>query len=844
MKKSLCTLFLISLAITLHAAFLVEDAETGTITNSLGGDWGTYSDGYSMITITPDASPAYAGNYCKRLTWTINAGSGSPYAGAATALNSSWTGVDMSAYYGVRFYARGNGTYAVNLGTDQTRTENNHYSKEITITSEWKLYELPFVLFTQTWGNVKPWDPSTIFSIGFTTVASPGNSGQIFFDNLEFYQKAEGQDPNIILSLPKINQVGYLTYSRKYFCITANNISQGDLFFVHDTLNNIVYTDTISGTPIMDTAATGEELWKVDFSPFSIPGTYTISVNSKESHPFAISDSVYNCLFRDALRCFYLIRCGIGENDPVTGINRPACHLNDAMIRGGADIIDVTGGWHNAGDMGKYVHEIAVSVAYMLWLFELKSASMRDLNIQIPESGNQISDILNEARWGLTWLLKMQKSDSSVYHKVDSEPNLVGCFTPDMDPYDRYAEFQKATEPQVPSTIDASVFTGVMAQAARIFKPIDNDFSVRCLEASKKTWAWLNTHPTVGQSDPYYIDPDWWQEYLWAEGEMARTLNSSTLRTQFSETIDTVRLEPFSQMAPHMFGYITLYFDDQTSATLKNKIKSKILSLCNSIISVSDNTGYGVALDWWEYWWESNEWLMDKANCLLIGYVITGDTLYRDVASAQLDYMLGLNSLDKSFVMSHGTRAMLHPYHWIYLNYGLAIPGWCAGGANSYTVEGYDHFLSDLIKVGTPRAKCYIDTAICNRGAWACNEGETSENAALVFLSGFFYKTDTSVQTSERLVESENVITIYPMPCNIRDGCSGFTFSGIPLNSNLVIMDVTGSRIYCKKNTPGDENLFWNLTGNNSTTVPPGIYLYSVSTSNGKLQGGKLIVIQ
>jgi hypothetical protein len=156
MIKSFCTLFLIGYTITLHAAFIVEDAETGTMKNSLGGDWASYNDGYSVISITPDASPAYAGNYCKRLNWTINAGSGSPYAGAATALNSGWTGVDLSAYYGVRFFARGNGTYAVSLGTDQTRVESNHYSKEITITSEWRLYELPFLLFAQTWGNTKP----------------------------------------------------------------------------------------------------------------------------------------------------------------------------------------------------------------------------------------------------------------------------------------------------------------------------------------------------------------------------------------------------------------------------------------------------------------------------------------------------------------------------------------------------------------------------------------------------------------------------------------------------------------------------------------------------------------
>jgi hypothetical protein len=97
MKKSFCTLLLIYVTITLHAAFLVEVAETGTMNNSLGGVWATYNDGFSVITITPDASPAYAGDYCKQLNWTINAGGVSPVAGAATSMNSGWTGMDFSA---------------------------------------------------------------------------------------------------------------------------------------------------------------------------------------------------------------------------------------------------------------------------------------------------------------------------------------------------------------------------------------------------------------------------------------------------------------------------------------------------------------------------------------------------------------------------------------------------------------------------------------------------------------------------------------------------------------------------------------------------------------------------
>ena len=152
------------------------------------------------------------------------------------------------------------------------------------------------------------------------------------------------------------------------------------------------------------------------------------------------------------------------------------------------------------------------------------------------------------------------------------------------------------------------------------------------------------------------------------------------------------------------YRYITI---DKTGSTLKNKIKNRIVNLCDDIVVASEKSGYGVALEFWEYWWESNEFVMNKGNCLLFGYEMTGDAVYRSTALSQLNYILGLNSLNKSFVMSHGTNYMMHPINCIYTVYGKAMPGWTAGGANSY-IKGADVLLAELIEKGTPKAKCYL----------------------------------------------------------------------------------------------------------------------------------------
>jgi endoglucanase len=744
MKNILLIVLLISPLKLYASPFVVDDAETGTTTNTLGGTWIKFNDSSSTTVFTPNAFPGYTGMYCRLFEWIINTGSSAPYAGTQTGLNSSWAGVDLRQYVGVRFYAKGNGRYEVSLPTDQTRADNNHYVKAINVTPEWKLYELPFSQFAQTWGTPKPWDPSTIYAVGFNAVASYGMSGQIWIDDIEFYHASEAYavpDPNIIIREPKVNQLGYLTSEKKYFCVVSDAASVGDAFHILNSSNDTVFSGILSGMPVNDTASTGENVWRVDFSGLTIPGTYTVTINNKTSYKFQIEDNVYNNLFKDALRCFYLIRCGLAEKDTVTGITRPACHLHDAKIRAGSGSIDATGGWHNACDKGKFVNETAISIASMLWLYELKENVLKNLHNNIPESGNGISDLLNEARWGLNWLLKMQKTDGTVYHKADSEPYLYYCpdQAPDMDAYDnlRFVEFQKNGESQEPSTIDAADFSGVMSQAARVFKDIDSSFAAGCLQAAQKSWTWVSTHTNIGQSDPYYPDPAAWQEYLWAKGEMARTLNSGALRSAFSADIDTAALTSAGWGEPQLFGYQALYYDGNADAALKNKIKSKFVSLCNSIVTISENSGYGVALQSWEYWWESNEYAMNKGNFLLFGYNMTGNAVYRDAALRQLHYMLGLNSLNKSFVMSYGSNPMVHPYHWIYNVYGKSLPGWTAGGANSY---GGDVFLTDLIEKGTPNAKCYADISECGLGSWASNEGETCENAALVFLSGYFYK--------------------------------------------------------------------------------------------------------
>jgi endoglucanase len=223
---------------------------------------------------------------------------------------------------------------------------------------------------------------------------------------------------------------------------------------------------------------------------------------------------------------------------------------------------------------------------------------------------------------------------------------------------------------------------------------------------------------------------------LWALGEMVRTTHDASLTAQLSAQIAAHDPEPVTWMTPELFGYAAVMLDPEGDPALASAASAKLSGLCDRLASTAGSTGYGVATASTEYWWESNESLLGRTQALLFGYTVTGKPSYRQVALGQLHWLLGDNGLGQSFVTGHGSTPVTAPYHWTYYALHHLVPGWATGGPN-HDPTGADPLLKILILQGTPPAKCYVDrcTAI---GSFASNEGETSENAALVFVTGFF----------------------------------------------------------------------------------------------------------
>jgi endoglucanase len=185
------------------------------------------------------------------------------------------------------------------------------------------------------------------------------------------------------------------------------------------------------GPPAFD-ADTGDSVQAADFSKLAESGTYYLEVPGVgRSWTFSIGPDVYSRASYLAMRAFYGQRCGIAVDlgPEFRGYVHPACHLKGEFhsSSGRQGQRNNIGGWHDAGDYGRYVVNSGITMGTLLWAWELFGPRLRDIKLNIPESGNGVPDILNEARWNLEWMLLMQDEDGGVWHKQTSESFAGGA---------------------------------------------------------------------------------------------------------------------------------------------------------------------------------------------------------------------------------------------------------------------------------------------------------------------------------------------------------------------------------------------------------------------------------
>ena len=555
-----------------------------------------------------------------------------------------------------------------------------------------------------------------------------------------------GMSPPVIhagLSIVAVDQAGYTTAARKVAILAA----PADSFrVIHAATRLTVFHGAPRGAATPD-PATGLELWKADFSTLRTPGEYVLFTSTGDSSQhFMISDSVYHPVFRASLKAFYYQRCGTSLSPAHAGPfgRKDPCHLTDGIFHSTVpdDSIgrNVTGGWHDAGDYGKYVVNAGVTMGTLLAAYEWFPGKFASDALNIPESGNGIPDLLDEARYELLWFLTMQDANGGVFFKVTHE-NFEGFVRPEADGGARHIY-------PISSTATAN-FTAVMARAARVFSSIDSAFAAGCLDAAVKGWRFLVKNPSIvpaggfrnppGTVTGEYGDRNDSDERLWASAELFLASGDAGAHRYYTDHYASGGIVTSTMTWSDLGALAHLAYlrgnRPGISTRVQQEIRRSLIVYCQSLLQLHDLSGFGSALELQDYIWGSNSQVLNNAVLLIIGGEEGGSPAFLPAALDQLHHVLGTNAHGQSFVTGIGAKRTMHPHHRPSGSDGIVepVPGLISGGPNRNVKQ--DPALASRFSSATPPALCYID----DEASYASNEIAINWNAPLVFVAGYFH---------------------------------------------------------------------------------------------------------
>ena len=536
----------------------------------------------------------------------------------------------------------------------------------------------------------------------------------------------------------KVDQNGYLPDEYKYFIVT----SQSKNFIIKRVEDNKpVFYGELKGRPISDYDS-GDSCYIGDFSKFKQPGQYFIETDKAGlSYHFKISNNILQNALYKVMRGFYLQRCGIEVKDP-EGYGHPACHLKPAMLHPALlekGEIDVTGGWHDAGDYGKYVVNSGISTATLLYAYERYPEKLRNFKSDIPQQIEEfLPDILAEAKWNIDWMLKMQRKDGAVYHKVTTEQ------FPNMQKKAEEDEMQQYIY-EITTTATANL-AAVAAIAARVYKEFNNDFANKCLVAAEKAWNFLYYHqeqiPKGGFKNPagtntgQYSDGFDGDERFWAAMELFLTTGKETYKEyvlknyNYWEPVVAAPAYWWEVYVLGMFSYLYSTRKDRDEQLI-DKIKNDLEKHADLLLDRINKNGYKYVLEEKDYIWGSNSVALNYAINLLVAseFLYNGRTAdYRQAAMEILHYLFGRNPFSKSYVTGIGQNYVRNIHHRpsVSDNIDEPYPGLLAGGPN---MKKSDPVLKRL-SFDTPAARCFVD----DTGSYASNEIAINWNAPLAYV--------------------------------------------------------------------------------------------------------------
>lgn len=536
----------------------------------------------------------------------------------------------------------------------------------------------------------------------------------------------------------QVNQLGFLPGSAKWAAVPET--ASGAFSIVDANNGRVAFRGTLAPPRRWEPAQ--EVLRLAEFSSFMGPGEYRVHVDGLPDSPrFAIAPHAYAALNAAAIRAYTYNRASIELKPQQAGAwARPPGHADTQVLvhasaagpgRPEGTVISAPKGWYDAGDYNKYVVNSGITLYTLLAAYEHFPAFFQDQSLNIPESGNGIPDVLNEALWNLDWMLAMQDpADGGVYHKLTGA-GFDGAVMPHQSTGPRYVVMKTAA-----ATLD---FAAVMAQASRVLAPFEAQrpgLAARMLAASKAAWAWAKAHPAVVYRQPGdihtggYDDHELGDEFAWAAAELYVTTRDDAYLSALKLSALTIDVPGWPNVGSLAWITLAQHRAQLTPAADRALIERRIVEMAAKLADAWSASPYRVALQDNDFIWGSNAVALNQALMLIQGYRLTGERRQLDAAQAALDYVLGRNATGSSMVTGFGERSPRHPHHRPSQADGVEapVPGFLVGGPHA---DQGDAKGCPVPYASKAPAKSWLDH-FCS---YTTNEVAINWNAPLVYVS-------------------------------------------------------------------------------------------------------------
>jgi len=542
----------------------------------------------------------------------------------------------------------------------------------------------------------------------------------------------------------RINQIGYLQHAKKQAAIvepTSNNFS------LINSSNEPVFEGVLLETKYWNKS--GEKVAIADFSAFNESGTYRIQCGETISHFFEISHTPYLELVKSASKSYYYNRASTSLDPSHSGIYHRGYAHPDTLVyvhasaasasRPAGTIISTPYGWYDAGDYNKYVVNSGIATYTLISAYQHNSGLFDSLTWNLPESDNQVPDLLDEIMWNVRWMESMQDpEDGGVYHKTTSA-SFENFVSPSEATGERYV-VAKGTA----ATLD---FAAVLAKSSVLFRATHPAYAAQLLEKAEKAWRWASVNSRVPFENPNvamaghpaistggYGDLDFRDEFFWAATE----LYLATGRDIYMEgiTIDDFQIFRVPSWASvETLGLISLSSARMgVSEKLNKQSSDQLMVIADRLTNVWRTAPYKITLD--EFTWGSNSEILNQGMVLINAYRLFGNREFYEAALSGLDYVLGRNATGYCFVTGEGSLSPQKVHHRPSASDGVEapVPGMLVGGPNPRNVN--DDCGRQAYMMSHP-ARCYLDEEC----SYSTNEVAINWNAPLVYMSSTLQAT-------------------------------------------------------------------------------------------------------